>query len=191
MIPLGTLIGGALSAGSQLASGLLARKAAQEAKANNAKLQAENEAWYNRRWNENATQRADAQEVLRHFSEQLRNRNKAAEGAAAVAGGNEAALAAQKAANSQAYADAVGNIAAQGAARKDAIEDKYMQRKEALTAQNNAIEQQRAASMAAAGAALGNAFGSAGNAVDDYLDGRAGVTTDNEIKKPTWQSLHD
>lgn len=94
---------------------------------------AENQAWYNRRFNEDGTQRADAQRLLTNTQDLLRRQTKAAQGANAVTGASTEAVAAQKAANNQALASATSTIAAASDARKDNIEQQYQ-------ATNNALE---------------------------------------------------
>ena len=100
----------------------------------------ENEDWYERRYNEDATQRADAQRILTLTEDAIRKRNRAAAGQQAVMGGNEASVAAQREINNQATADAAARIAAAGEARKDRIEESYRNRKQALQDQLNNIE---------------------------------------------------
>ena len=67
--------------------------------------QAENETWYNRRYNEDATERADAQRILELTRENIRQRNQAAAGATVMGGATEEAVAAVRAANNEAEAD--------------------------------------------------------------------------------------
>ena len=84
-----------------------------------------NQDWYNRRYNEDATQRVDAQAILTKTEDSIRNRNRQAAGVQAVMGGTEESVAAAKAANNEALAQATTNIAVNGEARKDAIESQY------------------------------------------------------------------
>lgn len=92
----------------------------------------ENQSWYNRRYNEDPTQRVDAQRLLSKLEETLMKRNKAAEGRQAVMGGTAESVAAEKEASSKAMADATSQIAAASEARKDAIEQQYLRRKDGL-----------------------------------------------------------
>ncbi len=92
----------------------------------------DNQNWYDRRYNEDATQRADAQRILTMTNENIRQRNQQAAGAQAVMGGTEESVAAAKAANNQALADATSQIAVNGERRKDQIEQQYMQTKSEL-----------------------------------------------------------
>lgn len=96
---------------------------------------ARNEDWYNRRYNEDATQRADAQRLISMTEESIKKRNKAAAAKAAVVGGTDESVAAEKEQNNQALADAVSRIAASADSRKDAIEQQYMQKKDAYDEQ--------------------------------------------------------
>jgi hypothetical protein len=94
-----------------------------------AQQQRENQDWYDRRYNEDATQRADAQRLLQMTEESIRKRNRAAAGRAAVMGGTDESIAAEKEAGNKAMADAVSQINAAGEARKDQIEGQYRARK--------------------------------------------------------------
>lgn len=166
----GAIIGGALSLASSLYGAYKSSQAAQEAEGRTEGLLADNQAWYDRRYNEDPTQRADAQQVLNRLQEAIRKRNRAAEGKAAVMGSSEAAVAAEKAANAEALANAAGQIASSGASRKDDIEQKYLNAKSTITGQLNNLDQTRAASIAQAGAGAASAIGNAGNSVDDWID---------------------
>ena len=108
---IGSIAGGALGAAGSIFGGISASKAMRRVKKN---LQAQKEAnqnWYDRRYNEDATQRADAQRILTQTEESIRNRNRQAAGAQAVMGGTDESTAAAKAANAQALADATSQIA--------------------------------------------------------------------------------
>lgn len=110
----------------------------------------ENEDLYNRRYNEDATQRADAQRILTLTEDSIRKRNRAAAGVKAVMGGNEASVAAQREINNKATADAASRIAAAGEARKDRIEQNYLNRKQALQDQLTSMKVGRAQNTAQA-----------------------------------------
>jgi hypothetical protein len=146
----GTSIGGALGIGSSIFGGVSASKAMKKVKQNLETQQSENQDWYDRRYNEDATQRADAQRVLTMTNENIRQRNKQAAGTQAVMGGTEESVAAAKAANNQAIADATSQIAVAGDRRKDQIESQYMQTKSDLNNQLNNLEQARAGAISQA-----------------------------------------
>lgn len=141
---IGSIIGGALKVGGSIFGGIKASKAAKKAKRNIEEQRRKNQDWYDRRYNEDATQRADAQRILTMTEESIKNRNRQAAGSAAVMGGTDESVAAAKEANNQALADATAQIAAQADARKDNIEATYMQNDNALVEQLNNIEMGKA-----------------------------------------------
>lgn len=101
---------------------------------------ADNEAWYNRRYYEDATQRADTQRALTKAREAFRASGRAAAGRAAVTGATTATAAAVKEANNQAYADAVSQAAAAAEDRKDKVEDAYLDRKSELSGAQRTLD---------------------------------------------------
>ena len=122
----------------------------------------ENENWYNRKYNEDATQRADAQAVLTQTAEMIKQRNQAAAGSQAVMGGTGESVAVQKEANAKALADATSQIAAAGEARKDQIESQYLSRKNEINNALTGAEGQKT-----------DAFGMISNALGGGVDGFA------------------
>lgn len=147
---IGSAIGGALGIGGSIFGGVSASKAMKKVKGNLEGQVRENQNWYDRRYNEDATQRADAQRILSIMNENIRQRNQQAAGAQAVMGGSEESLAAAKAANNQALADATSQIAVNGERRKDQIESQYMTTKSELNDKLNALEQAKAQNTAQA-----------------------------------------
>ena len=148
------VLGGAIGAGLGIAGsifgGISASKAMKRVKSNLQQQRQHNEDWYNRRYNEDATQRADAQAILAKTEESIMNRNKQAAGVQAVMGGTEESVAAAKAANNDALAQATTNIAVNGEARKDAIESQYMSTDANIQGQLNNLEMQKAQNVAQA-----------------------------------------
>ena len=136
----GSAIGGALGIGGAIFGGSSASKAMKRAKEMVEEQKKENQDWYDRRYNEDSTQRADAQRILTQTNEAIRRRNQAAAGSAAVMGGTEESVAATKAANAQAIADATSQIAVNGERRKDQIESQYLQTKSDLNQQLQNLE---------------------------------------------------
>ena len=138
------LIGSAIGAAGSIFGGIAASKAMKKMKENVEAQKRANQDWYDRRYNEDATQRADAQRILTLTEENIKNRNRAAQGAQAVMGGTEESVAAAKEANNRALSDATAQIAVNGEQRKDAIENQYQERDAALDNQLNNIEQSKA-----------------------------------------------
>lgn len=162
----GAAIGAGMSIAGSIAGGVAAKKQAGAAQKELEKQRQKNEEWYNRRYNENATQRGDAQRMLTKTEEMIRQRNKAAQGAQAVMGGTSESVAAAKAANNKAISDTASNITASADARKDAIETTYMQNEANFSQQQQQIHNNR--SQAIAGAVQGLAKTGAAIADSDF-----------------------
>lgn len=127
------------------------------AKKQDAMVEAErkkNEQWYNRRYNEVGTERADAQAALTAMREAQKQRSANARGASVVAGGSAESAAAEKAAQNAAMAQAISSINVANEARKDSIENQYMAKDASISAQKLAAEQAKADAIAKAGAGL-------------------------------------
>lgn len=147
---LGGAIGAGLSAVGSIFGNISASKAMKKVKNNLNEQRKRNQDWYDRRYNEDATQRTDAQAILTRTEETIRARNKQAAGTQAVMGGTEEGVAATKAANNQALADATATIAVNAEARKDAIESQFQAKDEAIQQQFNDLEQKKAQNTAQA-----------------------------------------
>lgn len=152
----GAIIGAGLSAVGSITGGIAAKNQAEAAQKELEKQRLKNKEWYNRRYNENATQRGDAQLMLTRTEELIRRRNKAAQGAQAVMGGTSESVAAAKAANNKAISDTASNITASADARKDAIETTYMQNEANFSQQQQQIHNNRSQAIAGAVQGLAN-----------------------------------
>lgn len=146
-----------MKVGGAIFGGISASRAAKKQKEAIEAQRRKNQDWYDRRYNEDATQRADAQRILTMTEESIKNRNRQASGSAAVMGGTDESVAAAKAANNQALADATSQIAAAADARKDSIEATYMQNDNAFAQQLNNIEAGKQASISQAVQGVANA----------------------------------
>jgi F0F1-type ATP synthase membrane subunit b/b' len=103
--------------------------------------------------------------MLTRLQENIKNRNQAAQGQAAMMGGTDEALAATKQQNNEALADATSQIVANADARKDQIEQQYRERKDRLDDQMANLQMQQATEVgkavqgvADAGANIASAF---------------------------------
>lgn len=162
---IGSIAGGALGAAGSIFGGISASKAMRRVKKSLQAQKQANQNWYDRRYNEDATQRADAQRILTQTEESIRNRNRQAAGAQAVMGGTDESTAAAKAANAQALADATSQIAVNAENRKDQIEQTYQQRDSQINEALNNLEINKAKAIsqavqgvAKAGAGIAGAF---------------------------------
>lgn len=145
---LGALIGAGLGLASSIAGGIANRKARRKQEQMIAQQQRENQAWYDRTYNADPTKRADTVRLLTQMQEQIKNRNKAAKGRQAVMGGTEDSTTAVKEANNKTLADTTSQIVAANDARKDNIEQQYMNRKNQLQNQQMGMEAEKAADIA-------------------------------------------
>jgi hypothetical protein len=152
-------VGAALGAAGSIFGGISAAKAMKKMQRNVEAQRKANQDWYDRRYNEDATQRADAQRILTLTEDSIKKRNAQAAGAAAVMGGTEESLAAAKEANSKALSDATAQIAVNAEQRKDQIEQQYQQRDADLVNQLNQIQEGKAKAIGQAVGGLTSAAG--------------------------------
>ena len=163
---LGTLIGAGLGLASSIAGGIANRKARQKQEQMIAQQQKENQAWFDRKYNEDPTKRADTVRLLTQMQEQIKNRNKAAKGRQAVMGGTEDSTTAVKEANNKTLADTTSQIVAANDARKDNMENQYRARKGQLQGQQMSLEAEKAADTANAVAGVAGTAANIAAAVD-------------------------
>lgn len=164
---------GLLGIAGSIVGGYQSRKKMRQAKR---MIQAEkdkNQAWYERRYNEDSTQRADAQRLLEMTRKGIEERNKQAQGISAVMGGDDAAIAAAQERNNASVADVMSSINAQGEARKANIEQQYQARDAELSGQQIGMKQQEAAATAKAWTEAGNALDKMGEQLVSAMTGGA------------------
>lgn len=142
---IGPLIGAGLGLASSIAGGIANRNARRKQEQMLAQQQRENQAWYDRKYNEDPTKRADTVRLLTQMQEQIKNRNRAAKGRQAVMGGTEDSTTAVKEANNKTLADTTSQIVAANEARKDAIEHQYQQNKRSIQGQQMQMEAEKSA----------------------------------------------
>lgn len=180
---IGALIGAGLGLASSIAGGIANRKARKKQEQMLAQQQRDNQAWYDRKYNEDPTKRADTVRLLTRMQEQIKNRNRAAKGRQAVMGGTEDSTTAVKEANNKTLADTTSQIVAANEARKDAIEQQYMNRKNQLQNQQMGIEAEKSADTANVAAGVA---GTAAN-IAATLDSGGGSKTPKrpDVEMPT------
>ena len=145
---IGALIGAGLGLASSIAGGIANRNARRKQEQMLAQQLRENQAWYDRKYNEDPTKRADTVRLLTQMQEQIKNRNRAAKGRQAVMGGTEDSTTAVKEANNKTLADTTSQIVAANEARKDAIEQQYQQNKRSIQGQQMQMEAEKSADTA-------------------------------------------
>ena len=142
------LIGSGIGAAGSVVGGISASKANKKMERNINEQRKKNQDWYDQRYNEDATQRADAQRVLSQTQEMLKRQTDAAAGSAAVGGGTDESVAQAKAQANDTLGNVMSNINAQADARKDEIEQTYQANDNAYVEQLNNLEQQKANNIA-------------------------------------------
>ena len=178
---LGSLIGAGLGVASSIFGGISARKARRKQERMLAQQEQENQAWYDRKYNEDPTKRADTVRLLTQMQEQIKNRNKAAKGRQAVMGGTEDSTTAVKEANNKTLADTTSQIVAANEARKDDIESQYQARKKAIQNKRMGLEAEKAAGTASVAAGVA---GTAAN-IAATIDGGLG---NSKVARPSVSS---
>lgn len=169
---IGSIVGAGLGAVGSIFGGIKASKAMKRVRNNLREQAQDNASWYNRRYNEDATQRADAQRILTKTEESIRNRNRQAAAAQAVMGGTDESVAAAKAANNEAMSEAASQIAVASDARKDGIEQSFRQRDAQINDALNNLEMGKAQNISNAIGGVVQASASIGNAIDDWRGNR-------------------
>lgn len=119
----------------------------------------ENEAWYNRKYNELGTESASAQRALTAMRDAQKERMNRASGAAAVSGASSESVAAEKAAANKAIGDTVSAIAARDDARKERVDKEYRREKRAIDNARDNISLQNQKNTATATSQLLNTAG--------------------------------
>lgn len=163
---IGQAIGAAMQIGGAIFGGVSAAKSAKKVKQSLEQEKRENESWFARKSNEDATQRADAQAMITATRDALSANNKAAAAGAAISGGSDEALAQAKAAGTDALGQATSQIAVAGADRKDAYEQTYLQKASQVNQSLRDNEAAKQAAIASAAKGVGEAAGSVAETLD-------------------------
>ena len=148
----------ALGVGSSILGGVTSAAAARRAEQLRQEQDARNNAWFNRRYNESYIDTAAGRNAIRQATDYAKTMTKRAEGAAAVTGGTDAAVAQAKEGANKMIGDTIGNLAAQDTARKDAAEATHIQQQAQSTQMQMQTQQQRAAAIAQAASGASNAL---------------------------------
>lgn len=142
---------------SAIGAGLTAlggARAARQKRREIDKQERENNAWYDQRYNELGTERADAQAALSAMRAAQAQRMSSARGAGAVMGASAGSVAAEKAGANAAMAQTIGQINAGAEAYKQGIENTYLQKKNDISNQRLNMYEQQAQNLAQAGSQM-------------------------------------
>ena len=164
---------GALGAGMSILGGLSSANAAKRAEKLRQEQDAKNAAWFNRKYNESYIDTAAGRNAIRQAIDYGKRQTQRAEGAAAVTGGTDAAVAQAKEGANKMVGDTIGNLAAQDTVRKEQAEATYLRQQEQSTAQQMANQQAKAAGIAQAAQGASNAMMVGASLLNNV--GRSGV----------------
>lgn len=173
-----TLIGAGLAVGSSLWGGYKASQAAKKANQQIANQRAANQAWFNRRYNEDYADTAAGQRLITQAKDYAKDNWKKAQGASRVGGATDESAAAAKEAGNKMVGNTISGIAAADTARKDRIDSQYRSLDNSLTQQQIAVEQNRAAQISQAASQASNAMMNAGA----YIDGLDASKASDAVK---------
>lgn len=173
---IGAIVGATSSLASGIAGGIKARKAAKKANAVLDQRTKDNEDWYNRRYNEDYTQSAEAQSALTKARELANEQYRKVAGTAAVVGATDESIAQARRAAGEVISDTTSDIAANATARKDVVESQYLNTKDNLANQRLSIYNQQAANATqAANQGLRAGMGLVGADAQAHLDKGKGL----------------
>lgn len=162
---IGSIISAGVGAAGSILGGIAASKAMKKVRDNLNQQKTDNQNWYDRTYNEDATQRADAQRLLTMTEDSIKQRNNAEAGTQAVMGGTDESVAAAKEANNKSLTDTVSNINAAADNRKDNIEQEYQNRKDNIDNKLNDLQIKNAQNIATAAQGVG----AAGSSISSLL----------------------
>ena len=132
-----------MAGGAAIANGILGSISAQKQKRDSLRAlrKAENREnnWFNRHYNQDATQTADAQRLLTLQAEKAKKATQAAQGKNRVIGGTDAQVSAVQQGNAAAQSNTMSSIAANAAAKKDAMAANHEKAISNINAQRDAI----------------------------------------------------
>ena len=149
---------GALGAATSILGGLSSANAAKRAEKLRQEQDAKNAAWFNKRYNESFIDTSAGRNAIRQAIDYGKRQTQRAEGAAAVTGGTDAAVAQAKEGANRMVGDTIGQLAAQDTARKEQAVETYLGQQERSTAQQMANEKAKAAGIAQAAQGASNAM---------------------------------
>ena len=138
------LAGLAAGVASSILGGVSSANAAKKAEQMRIAQDARNEALFNRRYNQSYLDSAAGRNAIRQATDYAKTITKRAEGAAAVTGGTDAAVAQAKESANKMIGDTMGNLAAQDTARQAQAQKISGCPLEPCTAQRSASQRQRA-----------------------------------------------
>ena len=152
-------IGAGVSALGSVLCGIFGSSAARKRRKMLEGMQRENQDWYDRKYNEDATQRADAMNLIQRTEDMMKKRAKASAGRSAMMGGGDEVAARDREAGAETVGRVAGQINADNERRKENIEQHYQTRKQALDAGIAQVEAEKDTQIANAVQGIAGAAG--------------------------------
>lgn len=173
---LATAIGAGASILSSLIGGNAAAKANRAAEKRQRAREAEENAWYTRRYNEDYADTAAGQNLIRKAKDYARENWRKAAGVQAVAGGTDAATAMAKEAGNKMIGDTIANIAAADTARKANVDAQHNTARQGFAKLDMQRSVQQAQAITDAASAASNAVMRGGMAFEQGGDSGVDLT---------------
>lgn len=159
-------IGAVGSLASSIFGGSKAAQAANAAERRQRKQEAGEEAWYNKKYNEDYVDTAAGQNLVRRAKDYARETWRKAAGSQAVAGGTASAAQMAKDAGNKMVGDTIADMAATDTQRRDNVDNMHRQAQEKFAQMDMNREMQRAQNITNAAQSASNAMMSVSGAVD-------------------------
>lgn len=156
---------------SSVLGGMASSRAARRAERRQRAREAEEDAYYLRRYNEDYADTAAGRNLIRRAKEFARESWRKADGARAVAGGTDASAAMAKEAGNRMVGDTIANMAAADTARKDNIDAQHNAARQQFAQMDLQRETAKAQSIAQAAQGASNAMMSAAVALGQDASG--------------------
>lgn len=166
---IGGIISGVGKVGAAIAGGIAGRRAARRNKKLLRKLERENQEWYDKEYNADFTQRADAQASLNAARKILDERYARAKGAAAVSGATDESVALEKKAANETLADVTSSIASRADAYKEQVRSNYDATRTDIAQQRMGVNNQQAQNVQSAANQISDAAATLGSAISSPL----------------------
>jgi len=164
----------AASLASSIFGGSKAAQAANAAERRQRKQEAQEDAWYRRRYNEDYSDTAAGQNLIRRAKEYANENWRKAAGAQAVAGGTATAAQMAKDAGNKMVGDTIADMAATDQQRKTHADDMHRQAQAQFAQMDMQREQQRAQNITTAAQNASNAIMQAGSALEGSTNLKGG-----------------
>lgn len=189
-----TAIGAGVGVLSSILGGASASRAAKAAERRQRAMEAKEQAWYNRRYNEDYSDTAAGQNLIRRAKDYAKEQWKKAAGAQAVAGGTDAATQMAKDSGNKMVGDTIANIASTDQERKANVDNIHMQNQQNFAQMDMQREMNRSQAITDAASQASNAIMQAASAFEPNLKGGGNksvpVQTEQEYKDGKLQSLY-